>query len=159
MKSGLDIFFTQLYKPWANAYPGNYWVGIYDAYGNYQLVSSAPKGYISIDLPPGRYLVGGTYYGRYPNFDTNVAIVNVCCDKRTCVTLIPLPLHYCASQVIHALELIHEYKLAPELTKLVPDAIKALKKISEAIPKEYQMLPVMQDTMKPVRDFLKRKKK
>jgi hypothetical protein len=86
-------------------------VNIYDCDGIFQWCGRkyqgivAPCGHVEILLPPGCYLVAGTVAGSiaipghppgdYPNYDTDLVKVDLCCDDHVCITLIPHNLHSC----------------------------------------------------------------
>ncbi|HEX8065725.1 MAG TPA: hypothetical protein VF520_04270 [Thermoleophilaceae bacterium] len=141
MNSGIEVFFTEVNRPWSNASAGTFYrVNVYTPDGPQYIGNPAPNGYASIDVPPGRYVVTGTLGGFYVNFDTNETIVNVACGQRVCVTLIPRTLHQC----IYWLRLAFEQIAArPELARTVADRAgemqAALAELEEAIPEERRM--------------------
>ena len=158
MNSGIEVFFTEVNKPWSNADPGHYWVNVFSPDGPEKIGVPAPNGYASIDMPPGRYLVVGTLHGIYVNFDTNEALVNVGCGDRPCVTLIPKSLHFCVWWLTAALQHIIDHpEFAPNVTKAAPDALRVLNTIEKAIPVEHHQLPFLTEAFKPLRE--KREKK
>jgi len=162
MNSGIEVFFTKVNQPWSNEHPGfpTHWVNVYSPAGVELVGVPAPNGYVSIDMPPGRYLVTGTVNGIYVNFDSNETIVNVGCGQRVCVTIIPRSLHFCVWWTSVALQLIQENPdLAPEVAKHAPAAIEALNKIEKMIPKEHHQLHFLPEGLKALRASLKERKK
>ena len=158
MNSGIEVFFTELNKPWSNADPGSmYHVNVFSPDGIEKQAVHAPNGYVSIDLPPGRYLVVGTHTSHhYVNFDSNETIVNVGCGQRVCVTIIPKSMHYCVWWLRTALQLMVEFpKLGPEVAKLAPAAIKALEPLENAIPKEYHQFEHAPKSLEGVKKTVK----
>jgi hypothetical protein len=152
MNSGIEVFFTEVNKPWSNADPGNYHVNVFSPDGPELIGIPAPDGYASIDLPPGRYLVVGTLAGIYVNFDSNETLVNVGCGQRVCVTVIPRSLHFCVWWLTAAMQLIKENpKFAPNVAKIAPEAIKLLNTIEKSIPTEYHQLAFLPEGLKPLR--------
>jgi len=158
MNSGIEVFFTEVNKPWSNADPGSmYHVNVFSPDGIEKHAVHAPNGYISIDLPPGRYLVVGTITSHhYVNFDSNETIVNVGCGQRVCVTIIPKSLHYCVWWLTAALQLINEFpKLGPEAAKAAPNAIKALETLEKAIPREFHQFNLAPKSLEGVKKVVK----
>lgn len=159
MNSGIEVFFTEVNKPWSNADPGTYYVNVFSPDGTEKIGVPAPDGYVSIDLPPGRYLIVGTLTGTYVNFDSNETLVNVGCGQRVCVTIIPRSLHFCVWWLTAALQLIVENpRLAPQVAKGAPETIKALNSIEKAIPKEYHQLAFLTKAFEPIRKAAAQKK-
>ncbi len=149
MGSGIEVYFTKVNMPWANADPGKFWVNVYAPDGPEVVGVPAPSGHVSIDLPPGRYLVTGTLQGVYVNFDSNETLVNVGCEDRVCVTIIPRSLHFCVWWLSFALDRIAQNpQLAPELKKLARPAIQALAPIEKAIPDEFRQLAFLTEGAK-----------
>ena len=157
MNSGVEVFFTEVNKPWSNADAGeNRFVNVYSPDGVEIMGVPAPDGYASIDLPPGRYLITGANYGWYVNFDSNETLVNVGCGQRVCVTIIPRSLHFCVWWLTAALQVIQETPhLAPEVARLAGPAIEALGPIEQAIPKEHRQLPFLTEGLEPIRRLAK----
>lgn len=152
MNSGIEVFFTEVNKPWSNADPGTYYVNVFSPDGAELIGVPAPNGHALIDLPPGRYLVVGTLYGVYVNFDSNETIVNVGCNQRVCVTIIPRSLHFCVWWLTAALQLIDENPtLAPAIARLAKPALQALAPIEQQIPAEFRQLPFLPEALQPVR--------
>lgn len=157
MNSGIEVFFTEINKPWSNADPGTYFVNVFSPDGAELIGVPAPDGYVSIDLPPGRYLVVGTLYGRYVNFDSNETLVNVGCGQRACVTVIPRSLHFCVWWLTAALQLIAENPdLAPDVAEAARHVVPMLNGIAEAIPKEFHQLPFLPRALEPLRKSQKK---
>lgn len=156
MNSGIEVFFTEVNKPWSNADPGKYFVNVYSPDGAERIGVPAPNGYVSIDLPPGRYLITGSTIGGYVNYDSNESLVNVGCGQRACVTIIPRSLHFCVWWLTAALEIIQDnHRAAPEVARLAPDAINALRKIEKAIPAQHHQLPFLAQGIEPIRKAIK----
>ncbi len=152
MNSGIEVFFTEVNRPWSNADPGTYYVNVFSPDGAEMIGVPAPNGYVSIDLPPGRYLVVGTLWGKYVNFDSNETLVNVGCGQRACVTVIPRSLHFCVWWLTAALQLIADNPtLAPRVGRLAPEAVALLGKIEAAIPVEHRQLEFLPEALKPLR--------
>jgi hypothetical protein len=152
MNSGIEVFFTEVNKPWSNADPGKYYVNVFSPDGPEIIGAAAPNGYASIDLPPGRYLVVGSMTGTYVNFDSNETLVNVGCGQRVCVSIIPRSLHFCVWWLTAALQMIAENpKFAPNVAKMAPDAIKMLNSIERVIPAEYHQLPFLTEALTPLK--------
>jgi hypothetical protein len=153
VNSGIEVFFTKPNAPWSNDESDFFRVNVYNPSGSEKIGVAAPNGYASIDLPPGRYLVTGTYGGIYVNFDSNETLVNVGCGERACVTVIPRSLHFCVWWLYAALELIQARpELAPAVAKQAGEAVAVLKRIEKAIPAEYHMLPFLQEGLAALRD-------
>ncbi|MCC6726327.1 MAG: hypothetical protein IT258_17600 [Saprospiraceae bacterium] len=162
MNSGIEVFFTKVNQPWSNEQPGSstHWVNVYSPDGVEKVGVSAPNGYASIDLPPGRYLVTGTTNGIYVNFDSNETIVNVGCGQRVCVTVIPKSLHSCIWWTRAALQLINEYpNLAPAVAKHAAGAIEMLNTVEKMIPEAHHQLPFLPKGLDALRKGLKNPKK
>ncbi|HWR98575.1 MAG TPA: hypothetical protein VN317_09170 [Candidatus Methanoperedens sp.] len=152
MNSGIEVFFTEINKPWSNADPGTYYVNVFSPDGAEKIGVPAPNGYVSIDLPPGRYLVVGTLWGTYVNFDSNETLVSVGCGQRACVTIIPRSLHFCVWWLTAALQMIAENpKLAPAVARMAPEAAALLGKIEAAIPAEHRQLAFLPEALKALR--------
>lgn len=152
MNPGIEVFFTQVNRPWSNALPGTYYVNVYDPMGPVLVGVPAPNGRASIDLPPGRYLVTGTLHGIYVNFDSNESMVNVGCGDRVCVTVIPRSLHFCIWWLTAALELItRQPLLAPKVAPLAKAALEPLRRIEQAIPREHRQLEYLARALDPLR--------
>ena len=153
MNSGIEVFFTEINKPWSNASPGIYHVNVYSPNGVEKLGVPAPNGYVSIDLPPGRYMVTGTLSGIYVNFDSNETLVNVGCDQRPCVSVIPRSLHSCVWWLYTALQVVNGQPqfAPPEIANLVKPLLEPLKKLEAAIPANFRMLNFRQDEIKLIR--------
>jgi hypothetical protein len=157
MNSGIEVFFTKTNAPWSNDESDFFRVNVYNPTGPEKIGVPAPKGYASIDLPPGRYLVTATHGGIYVNFDSNETLINVGCGQRVCVTIIPRSLHYCVWWLYTALELIHaKPDFAPAVAEHAQQAIALLQQLEKAIPAEYHMLTFLQEGLKPLRDDLKK---
>jgi hypothetical protein len=160
MNTGIEVFFTQVNKPWSNAKAGNFHVNVYSPDGVEKIGVPAPNGYASIDLPPGRYLVTGTLNAVYVNFDSNETLVNVGCCGRVCVTIIPRSLHFCVWWLYSAFQLIAENrKLAPEVAELAPQAAELLSRIEKAIPAEHRQLPFLAHGLDAVKKKLSKANK
>ena len=152
MNSGLEVFFTEVNRPWSNADPGIYHVNVYSPDGVEILGHPAPNGYATIDLPPGRYLVVGTLTGVYVNFDSNETLVNVGCGQRVCVTIIPRSLHFCVWWLTAALQLIAEQpNFAPEVAGQAKALVEPLRRLEKSIPAKHRMLPQLQRSLDVVR--------
>ncbi len=147
MNSGIEVFFTQVNRPWSNASPGSgYRVNVYTADGPQYIGVAAPDGWVSIDLPPGRYMVAGTTGGLYVNFDTNETLVNVGCGQRVCVTLIPRTLHFCIWWLRVAMQTLQQHpQLAPAVADHAAEAEKLLGQAEEAIPAEHRIAPFFEE--------------
>lgn len=159
MNSGIEVFFTQVNKPWSNAHPGSFYVNVFSPDGSEKIGVPAPSGYVSIDLPPGRYLVVGTLHGIYVNFDSNESLVTVGCGQRVCVTIIPRSLHFCVWWLTAALQLIAEHHdFAPKVAPLAAEAAKVLAQIEKAIPAEHHQLPFLAQGLDPIRKDLAKKR-
>ena len=157
MSSGIEVFFTEVNKPWSNADPGSYHVNVFSPDGAELIGVPAPDGHALIDLPPGRYLVVGTLSGIYVNFDSNETIVNVGCNQRVCVTVIPRSLHFCVWWLTAALQLIDENAhLAPAVAQLAKPALQALNAIERQIPEQFRQLPFLPEALQPVRKELEK---
>jgi hypothetical protein len=160
VNSGIEVFFTEVNKPWSNADPGIFHVNVFSPDGPEKIGVPAPNGYANIDLPPGRYLVVGTLNGIYVNFDSNETLVNVGCGQRVCVSIIPRSLHFCVWWLTAAMQMIGENpKLAPTVAKLAPAAAKMLGDIEKAIPAEYRQLPFLTKAFDPVKKAARRNPK
>lgn len=158
MNSGIEVFFTELNKPWSNADPGVMChVNVFSPDGIEKQAIHAPNGYVSIALPPGRYLVVGTMtHHHYCNFDSNETIVNVGCGQKVCVTIIPKSLHYCTWWLRNALQLIAENpKLGLEVANLAPNAIKTLEALEKAIPHEFHQFAFAPKSLEGVKKTVK----
>jgi hypothetical protein len=152
MNSGLEVFFTQVNKPWSNALPGIYHVNVYSPTGPEKIGVPAPNGYASIDLPPGRYMVTGTLSGVYVNFDSNETLVNVGCGQRVCVTVIPRSLHFCVWWLYTALQVINERPtFAPEVAQQAKALLAPLAALEKAIPAQHRMLDFRKQEIELVR--------
>ena len=152
MNSGIEVFFTEVNKPWSNADPGIYHVNVYSPDGVEIVGHPAPDGYASIDLPPGRYLVTGTLTGVYVNFDSNETLVNVGCGQRACVTIIPRSLHFCVWWLSAALQVIAEQpNFAPEVADQAKALLEPLQRMERSIPARHRMLPQLQTSIDVVR--------
>lgn len=152
MNSGLEVFFTQVNKPWSNALPGIYHVNVYSPNGPEKIGVPAPNGYASIDLPPGRYMVTGTLTGVYVNFDSNETLVNVGCGQRVCVTVIPRSLHFCVWWLYTALQVINERpQFAPEVAQQAKALLEPLARLEAAIPAQHRMLEFRKQEIETVR--------
>jgi hypothetical protein len=140
MKTGIEVYFTEVNRPWSNEKSGlPHWVNVYSPDGDEVIGVPVVKGYVSIDLPPGRYLVTGTTVGIYRNFDSNETIVNVGCCDRVCVTIIPKSLHYCVWWTNEALKIIEQNpEFAPKVVEFLPQAIEILTMIEKEIPEEFR---------------------
>lgn len=159
MNSGIEVFFTEVNKPWSNADPGTYYVNVFSPDGIEMIGVSAPNGYVRIDLPPGRYLIVGTMRGKYVNFDSNETLVNVGCGQRPCVTIIPRSLHFCVWWLTAAMQMIaDEPDLAPAVAKMAPKAAELLQSIEAAIPKEHRQLDFLPAALDPIRKKVRKKK-
>lgn len=153
MNPGIEVFFTKPNAPWSNDETDFFRVNVYNPSGPEQIGVPAPNGRASIDLPPGRYLVTATYGGIYVNFDSNETLVNVGCEERPCVTIIPRSLHLCIWWLYTALELIQaDPKLAPAVADQSGDVAGALKRLEAAIPEEHRMLRFLQEGARPLRE-------
>jgi hypothetical protein len=157
MNSGIEVFFTKLNRPWSNANDddlGEYYVNVYSPDGSVLIgvpVLKKSKS-LSIDLPPGRYLVTGTIHGIYVNFDSNETIVNVGCGQRVCVTIIPRSLHFCVWWLRAALTMIAENsKLAPEVADMAKPGIEVLNQIEQLVPEEFRQLPFLPESFESMR--------
>ncbi len=152
MNSGIEVFFTEVNKPWSNADPGTYFVNVFSPDGVEKIGVPAPNGYAQIDLPPGRYLVVGTIHGHYVNFDSNETLVNVGCGQRPCVTIIPRSLHFCVWWLNAAMQMIaDDPDLAPEVAKMAPKATELLQNIEAAIPKKHRQLDFLPAALDSIR--------
>lgn len=152
MNTGIEVYFTKVNMPWSNS-QGNHthYVNVYSPDGVEKIGVHAPDGYVAIDLPPGRYLVTGTTYGVYVNFDSNESIVNVGCGQRACVTIIPKSLHSCVWWTYTALNLVAQNtKLAPELANVAKEAAAKLAEVERLIPKEHRQLPFVEEAIKVI---------
>jgi hypothetical protein len=159
MQTGIEVFFTRPNAPWSNDETDFFRVNVYNPSGSERIGVPAPNGRASIDLPPGRYLVTATYGGTYVNFDSNETLVNVGCDERPCVTIIPRSLHSCVWWLYTAFELIRVGPaLAPAVVEQLGDAVAILKKVEAAIPAEHRMLPFLQEAVGPLREDIKKHK-
>ena len=157
MSSGIDVYFTKPNQPWSNDEEDFFRVNVYNPSGSIRTGVPAPEGHASIDLPPGRYMVTGTYGGIYANFDTNENLVNVGCDQRVCVTLIPRSLHSCVWWLYIALKLVRaRSELAPAIAEQAGDAIGMLEELEKAIPDEHRMLPFLQEGAEMLREDLEK---
>lgn len=160
MSSGIEVFFTEVNKPWSNADPGVYHVNVFSPDGAEMIGVPAPDGHALIDLPPGRYLIVGTLNNVYVNFDSNETIVNVGCNQRVCVTIIPRSLHFCVWWLTAALQLINENPhLAPEVARLAGPALQALEPIERQIPEQFRQLRFLPEALEPVRKELEKGRK
>ncbi len=141
MNSGIEIFFTNEDSPWSWGVPWlDYRVNVYGPLGIIFQGLAAPNGYLSIDLPPGTYVVTGNALGQlYSNYDSNVTLVTVCCGRRPCVTIIPRQLHECMYWMYAALSIIETNpRNAPAVAQLVKPVLEPFKRLLEAIPAEYR---------------------
>lgn len=163
MNSGIEVFFTQLNRPWNPAFanpiaptptvPVPYQVNVYGPSGRI-FRGSAPNGYLSIDLPPGTYMVTGNARGAfYQNYDSNETLVTVCCGRRACVTIIPRDVHSCIWWLVTAFELIARApKTAPAIAGAAKELIAPLKKIAELVPAENRLLDFRLEESKALLD-------
>jgi hypothetical protein len=159
MDSGIEVFFTKPNAPWSNDESDFFRVNVYNPAGSEKIGVPAPSGHASIDLPPGRYLVTGTYGGIYVNFDSNETIVNVGCGQRVCVTIIPRSLHFCVWWLYVALDLIQQKpELAPAVAEHAGKAAELLRSIAEAIPKEHRMPAFLEQAVEPLQEDLAKRK-
>jgi len=152
MPAGIEVFFTEMNNPWGNADPGeNYWVNVYHPDGDEQIGITATAGHASIDLFPGRYVVAGTTGGCYRNFDSNEVVVNVGCEERVCITLIPRSLHSCVWWTYVALAVIAQRPhLAREIAEPAWQALDVLQQIERGIPDEHRMREFFKEGLAPV---------
>ncbi|MDX6708192.1 MAG: hypothetical protein QOD83_4791 [Solirubrobacteraceae bacterium] len=140
MNTGIEVYFTQVNAPWSNDETDFFRVNVFNPTGAERIGVPAPNGRASIDLPPGRYLVTATKGGFYVNYDSNETIVNVGCDQRVCVTIIPRSLHYCVWWLSLALKAIaRDKKAAPEVAPHAEETIAMLDRIADVIPEELQI--------------------
>ena len=151
MSSGIEVYFTRPNRPWSNDEVDFFRINVYSPTGAERVGVPAPNGRCSIDIPPGRYLVTATYGGIYVNFDSNETLVNVGCNQRPCVTIIPKSLHYCIWWTYIAMQQIAKNKaLAPNLADLAGGFEPMLLKAAEAIPAEHRMLEFTQEAAKHI---------
>jgi hypothetical protein len=116
-------------------------VNIYDMDGAFRwcgktyLGIDAPCGHADIELPPGCYLVAGTVNApwAYPNYDTDLVKVDLCCDDHVCITLIPRHIHSCIWWTLTALQINQQLGLLPKAD--VDAAVSALAKLEPQVPK------------------------
>jgi hypothetical protein len=142
MNSGIEVFFTTQDSPWSMPIPNlSYRVNVYGPTGIIIQGLNAPQGYVSIDLPPGTYVVTGNALGHdYPNYDSNVTLVTVCCGKKVCVKVIPRPLHECMYWMYTAFQIIaNNPHVAPAVAPGVKTLLEPFKKVLDAIPAEYRL--------------------
>jgi hypothetical protein len=159
MNPGIEVFFTRPNAPWSNDESDFFRVNVYNPSGPEKIGVPAPAGRASIDLPPGRYLVTATYGGIYVNFDSNETLVNVGCDQRVCVTIIPRSFHYCVWWLYTALELIQQKPdLAPAVAEHAGEAVALLKRLEEAVPREHRMPSFLQEGIEQLRGDLQKRK-
>ncbi|HEY6055492.1 MAG TPA: hypothetical protein VIU86_16290 [Gaiellaceae bacterium] len=157
MNTGIEVYFTRPNAPWSNDETDFFRVNVYGPAGSERIGVPAPNGRASIDLPPGRYLVTGTYGGVYVNFDSNETLVNVGCDERPCVTVIPRSMHFCIWWLYTALEIVAARpELAPKIADQAGEVAAVLKRLEAAIPEEHRMLPFLQEAVKPLREDLEK---
>jgi len=118
-------------------------VNIYDMDGPFRwcgrtyLALDAKCGHLEIELPPGCYLVAGTVNApwEYPNYDTDLVKVDLCCDDHVCITLIPHHLHSCVWWTLTALQTHLAVGTAKLPREDMTAAINALAKLEPQIPK------------------------
>ena len=145
MNPGIEVFFTQVNAPWSNDEADFFRVNVYSPTGAVRVGVPAPNGRASIDLPPGRYLVTATKGGFYVNYDSNETIVNVGCNQRVCVTIIPRSLHYCVWWLSLALKAIaRNAEAAPEVAPHAKETVALLDRIAETIPQEHRIPEFLQ---------------
>jgi len=158
MNPGIEVFFTKPNAPWSNDETDFFRVNVYNPSGSEKIGVAAPNGRASIDLPPGRYLVTGTYGGIYVNYDSNETIVNVGCDERPCVTVIPRSLHYCVWWLYAALELIQANPdAAPGVAEHAQEAVAILKRIEKAIPAGHRMPEFLKEGLAPLQKDVRKR--
>lgn len=162
MNSGIEVFFTKVNRPWSNADVNdraNYFVNVYGPDGAILIGVPVPatERSISIDLPPGRYLVTASINAVYVNFDSNETIVNVGCNQRVCVTIIPRSLHFCIYWLRAAFQIIAENpKLAPEMADIAKPALDVLNIAEQQVPQEFRQLPFLREAFESISQFSRR---
>lgn len=142
----LNVWFAALDHPFKKVAEPNVpimKVNVYDMDGPFRwcgktyLGLEAKCGHIEIQLPPGCYLVAGTVNAPwdYPNYDTDLVKVDLCCDDHACITLIPHHLHSCVWWTLTALQTHHKLGTAGLPAQDVNAAITALARLAPQIPK------------------------